>query len=60
MSHKPDHSHEGAMHNDTAYSLLAEGLVGVHKTIEGKREYVEEKLAVIPFTSQNAAERHGY
>jgi CRISPR-associated endonuclease Csn1 len=60
VSHKPDHSHEGAMHNDTAYSLLAEGLVGVHKTIEGKREYVEEKLAVIPFTSQKAAERHGY
>ena len=59
VSHKPDHSHEGAMHNDTAYALLGDGVVGVHKTIEGKREYIEEKLAVIPFTSQKAAERHG-
>jgi len=27
VSHKPDHGHEGGLHNDTAYSLLPEGRV---------------------------------
>ena len=27
VSHKPDHGHEGALHNETAYSLLPEGRV---------------------------------
>jgi len=59
VSHKPDHSHEGAMHNDTAYGLRGEGRVGFHKRIDGKREYVEEKLKVIEFASAKALERHG-
>jgi CRISPR-associated endonuclease Csn1 len=59
VSHKPDHGHEGAMHNDTAYGLLGNGLVGVHKQIEGKRAYVADNLKVIEFSYRNAAERHG-
>jgi CRISPR-associated endonuclease Csn1 len=59
VSHKPDHGHEGAMHNDTAYSLLGDGRVGVHKAVDGVRTYVEEKLKVIEFASANAQGRHG-
>jgi CRISPR-associated endonuclease Csn1 len=60
VSHRPDHSYEGAMHNDTAYGLLPEGRVRHHKPIEGKRTLVEEALKVIPFSSQRAGARHGY
>jgi len=49
VSHKPDHSHEGAMHNDTAYSLLGNGRVGVHKRVDGKRVLIEDNLKVIEF-----------
>lgn len=59
VSHKPDHSHEGAMHNDTAYGLLGDGKVGFHKMIEGKREYIQDNLSVIEFTSAKAMNRHG-
>jgi CRISPR-associated endonuclease Csn1 len=60
VSHRPDHSYEGAMHNDTAYGLLPEGRVRHHKPIEGKRTLVEESLKVIPMTSAKAGMRHGY
>lgn len=59
VSHKPDHSHEGAMHNDTAYGLLGNGKVGVHKMIDGQRQYMEENLKVIEISSPKAASRHG-
>jgi CRISPR-associated endonuclease Csn1 len=59
VSHKPDHSHEGAMHNDTAYALLGNGRVSVHKTVEGVRTRLIDNLKVIEFTSQKAGERHG-
>ena len=59
ISHKPDHSHEGAMHNDTAYGLLGNGRVGVHKRVNGKREYVEDNLKVIEFANAKAIWRHG-
>jgi CRISPR-associated endonuclease Csn1 len=59
VSHKPDHSHEGAMHNDTAYGLCGDGRVSVHKMMEGKRERVEESLKVIAFTNAKANDRHG-
>jgi CRISPR-associated endonuclease Csn1 len=59
VSHKPDHSHEGAMHNDTAYALLGNGRVSVHKTVEGVRTRMIDNLKVIEFTSQKAVERHG-
>lgn len=57
VSHKPDHGHEGAMHNDTAYGLLGNGRVSVHKQVEGKRTYIEDNLKVIEFG--NASNRHG-
>lgn len=59
VSHKPDHGHEGAMHNDTAYCLLGNGRVSVHKMVEGKRERIEDNLKVIEFTSSKSVERHG-
>lgn len=59
VSHKPDHSHEGAMHNDTAYSLNGDGKVSVHKMIDGKRTRIEEKLKVIEFSDVTANDRHG-
>lgn len=59
VSHKPDHSHEGAMHNDTAYSLRGDGRVSVHKIVEGKRERIEDNLKVIEISNAKATERHG-
>lgn len=59
VSHKPDHSHEGAMHNDTAYGLRGNGRVGIHKMVEGTRQYVEDNLTVIEFSSAKAIARHG-
>lgn len=59
VSHKPDHGHEGAMHNDTAYALLGNGRVSVHKIVDGERVREEAALKVIEFTSDKAAARHG-
>lgn len=59
VSHKPDHSHEGAMHNDTAYGLLSDGRVSVHKMVEGKRERIVESLKVIEFANAKVNDRHG-
>jgi CRISPR-associated endonuclease Csn1 len=59
VSHKPDHGHEAAMHNDTAYGLLGNGLVQSHKVVDGVRLRQEEKLSVIEFGSARAGERHG-
>ena len=59
VSHKPDHGHEGAMHNDTAYGLLGNGRVSVHKQVEGKRTYMEDNLKVIEFGNAKAGDRHG-
>ena len=59
VSYKPNHSHEGAMHNDTAYGLLGNGQVRHHKLVDGKREEVVETLSVIPMTCAKANKRHG-
>lgn len=59
VSHKPDHSHEGAMHNDTAYGLREGGKVSFHKMVDGVREHVEESLKVIEISDAKARERHG-
>jgi CRISPR-associated endonuclease Csn1 len=59
VSHKPDHSHEGAMHNDTAYGLRGDGKIGFHKMVEGQRTYVEDNLKVIEFADAKAIDRHG-
>ncbi|MGC4060470.1 MAG: type II CRISPR RNA-guided endonuclease Cas9 [Aquabacterium sp.] len=54
VSHKPDHSHEGAMHNDTAYSLLGDGKVSVRKIVDGKRTLVQDTTKVIEFAYAKA------
>ena len=59
VSHKPDHGHEGAMHNDTAYGLLGSDRVHVRKVIGGQRVREESTLKVIPFANVKASDRHG-
>lgn len=59
VSHKPDHSHESAMHNDTAYGLRGDGKVSFHKIIEGQRTRIEDNLKVIEITNAKATDRHG-
>lgn len=59
VSHKPDHGHEGAMHNDTAYGLLGNGRVQFHKAVDGRRTRFEDNLKVIEFADKNAEHRHG-
>lgn len=59
VSHKPDHSHEAAMHNETAYGLLGNGMVRTHKYVDGQRVREESKLVVIPMTAKAAVHRHG-
>jgi len=59
VSHKPDHGHEGAMHNDTAYALLGDGRVAVTKVVDGHRQREESTLKVIEFSSRSALDRHG-
>ena len=59
VSHKPDHGHEGAMHNDTAYGLLGNGRVRFHKAVDGIRTLVEDNLKVIEFADSTQSERHG-
>jgi CRISPR-associated endonuclease Csn1 len=59
VSHRPDHNHEGRLHNETAYGLRDDGMVA-HRVIEDGRRVVKlEKLAVIPIASPSATHRHG-
>jgi CRISPR-associated endonuclease Csn1 len=59
VSHKPDHGHEGAMHNDTAYALLGDGKVRTTKVVDGVRVREVATLSVIEFSSATASDRHG-
>lgn len=59
VSHKPDHGHEGAMHNDTAYGLLGNDQVRVRKVVDGVRVRETSTLKVIPFSDASANARHG-
>jgi CRISPR-associated endonuclease Csn1 len=59
VCHKPDHSHERRLHNETAYGLLGDGLVAYTKVVEGRRVREPERLAVIEMTEPAAAHRHG-
>jgi CRISPR-associated endonuclease Csn1 len=47
------------MHNETAYALLGEGLVSLHKFVDGQRVRVVESLKVIPIADSRASHRHG-
>lgn len=59
ISHKPDHGYEGAMHNDTAYGLMGNGRVRVHKIVDGVRTLEESTLKVIEFSEPKLTARHG-
>ena len=59
VSHKPDHSHEGAMHNDTAYGLRGNGKVSFHKMVDGVRTHIEDNLKVIEISDGKTTDRHG-
>jgi CRISPR-associated endonuclease Csn1 len=60
VSHKPDHSHEGAMHEDTAWGLLPNGLATRRTRGEdGKRLRETKTRTVIPFSSTLDNNRHG-
>jgi CRISPR-associated endonuclease Csn1 len=60
VSHRPDHSYQGAMHDDTAYGFLPDGRVRVTKTNEeGRRISEVTNLSVIPISSSRDPNRHG-
>lgn len=59
VSHKPDHSHEGQMLNDTAYGILPDGRVQHRERVEGIRMLKTENLSVIPITEPGQSTRHG-
>jgi CRISPR-associated endonuclease Csn1 len=60
VSHKPDHSHEGAMHEDTAWGLLPDGLATRRvRGEDGKRQRETKNRTVIPFSSTRDQNRHG-
>ncbi len=60
VSFKPDHSYEGAMHEDTAWGLLGDGKVTKRVVKEGDtmRSRTEKKLSVIEINSTNNPARH--
>ena len=60
VSHKPDHSYEGAMHEETAWGLRADGFASRRiRNEDGYRERDDKKLNVIPFNSTRDPNRHG-
>jgi CRISPR-associated endonuclease Csn1 len=59
VSFRPDHGHEGAMHNDTAYGLAEEGKVYYRKIVDGARIRHYEKLNVIKISNKDQVSRHG-
>lgn len=60
VSHKPDHSYEGAMHEDTAWGLLPGGLATRRvRDDNGQRQRETKNRTVIPFSSTQDVNRHG-
>ncbi len=60
VSHKPDHGHEGAMHEDTAWGLLPNGLATRRvRGEDGRRQRETKTRTVIPFSSTSDQSRHG-
>ncbi len=59
VSHKPDHSYEKAMHQETAYGILPNGYARVHKIVDNVRELVEERKTLILISNAKANTRHG-
>ena len=60
VSHKPDHSYEGAMHEETAWGFRLNNMVGRRIRNEyNERERETKNLKVIPFNSTRDMHRHG-
>jgi len=61
ISHKPDHSYQGAMHEETAWGLSEDGKVSRLVTPEGggPRTRQTKPLKVIQIASTQDADRHG-
>ena len=61
VSHKPDHGHQGQMHNETAFGQVSKGRFRYHKSEDGKRTpmFRENPDAMISITSTKAKKRHG-
>ena len=59
VSHRPDHSHEGAMHDQTAYGIRSGNRAVTHKSVDGQRVRDEKVLTLIPMTSAKGSHRHG-
>jgi CRISPR-associated endonuclease Csn1 len=64
VSHRPDHSYEGAIFDATIYGLRGEGKVTYRHEIEGKRIRPILNREVVPFSDESArnmrGSRHGY
>ncbi len=60
VSHRPDHSHEGAMHDQTAYGIRPGNRAVTHKTVDGHRVRDDKVLTLIPMTSAKGSHRHGF
>ena len=61
VSHKPEHSYEGQMHEDTAWGLRDDGVTTrrVRNMDTGRREREYKNRSVIPFNSTRDFVRHG-
>ena len=60
VSHKPDHSYEGAMHEETAWGLRPDGMASRRiRNEDNQRIRDNKKLSVIPFNSTRDLQRHG-
>jgi CRISPR-associated endonuclease Csn1 len=60
VSHKPDHGHEGAMHEDAAWGLLPNGQATRRiKNEDGVRDREVKNKNLIQINSSNDKRRHG-
>ena len=61
VSHKPDHGYQGAMHEETAWGLRANGIGTRRVKEEGSsiRSRIEKNLNLVEINSTNNIARHG-
>ena len=61
VSHKPDHGYQGAMHEETAWGLRANGIGTRRVKEEGSstRSRIEKNMNLVEINSTSNKERHG-
>ncbi len=61
VSHKPEHGYQGAMHEDTAWGMLADGRArrSARPPEGGKRVQQIKNLALIKISDTSQVDRHG-